>query len=149
MDLFSRKIIAWVLSSTLEAIHVAECVEKAKQCRNISKPLIFHCDRGCQYVSELFRNATSEMINSYSKKSCSWDNACIESLHAVLKREWVNRFKTFNYMHTYKLVFEYIETFYNTVRSNSHCDYLSPEQYEQAYQKKLLYWQENLQVIDL
>jgi putative transposase len=144
MDLFSRKIVAWVLSSTLEAMHVVECVEKAKQRRTISKPLIFHCDRGCQYVSEAFRNATSEMINSYSKKSYPWDNACIESFHAVLKREWINRFKIFNYTHAYKLVFEYIETFYNTVRSHSHCDYLSPEQYEQAYQKKLLCMAEEL-----
>ena len=44
MDLFSRKIIAWVLSTTLEAVHVVDCVEKAKQRRNIRKPLIFHCD---------------------------------------------------------------------------------------------------------
>ena len=35
--------------------------------------------------------------------------------------------------HAYKLVFEYIETFYNTVRSHSHCGYLSPDQYEEAY----------------
>ena len=29
MDLYSRKIIAWVLSQSLEAIHVVECVNKA------------------------------------------------------------------------------------------------------------------------
>ncbi len=51
------------------------------------------------------------MINSYSKKAYPWDNACIESFHALLKREWINRFKIFNYAHAYKLVFEYIETF--------------------------------------
>ena len=37
----------------------------------------------------------------------------------------------------YKLVFEYIETFYNTVRSHSHCEYLSPDQYEEAYDAAL------------
>ena len=37
----------------------------------------------------------------------------------------------------YKLVFEYIETFYNTVRSHSHCEYLSPGQYEEAYDAAL------------
>lgn len=137
MDLFSRKIIAWVLSTTLEAVHVVDCVEKAKQRRNITNPLIFHCDRGCQYVSDAFRTATSGMINSYSKKGYPWDNACIESFHALLKREWINRFKIFNYHHAYKLVFEYIETFYNTVRTHSHCGYLSPDQYEQEYQQQL------------
>ena len=62
MDLYSRKIISWVLSETLEASHVVECVEKAKRVRNVEKPLIFHCDRGCQYVSEAFQKATKGII---------------------------------------------------------------------------------------
>ena len=82
MDLYSRKIISWELSETLEAAHVVKCVEKAKKTRNINKPLIFHCDRGCQYVSQAFQNVTSGMIHSYSKKAYPWDNACIESFHA-------------------------------------------------------------------
>lgn len=44
MDLYSRKIIAWVLSQTLEAIHVVECVDKAKRIRGIVSPLVFHSD---------------------------------------------------------------------------------------------------------
>lgn len=133
MDLYSRKIISWVLSETLEASHVVECVEKAKRVRNVEKPLIFHCDRGCQYVSEAFQKATKGMIHSYSKKAYPWDNACIESFHALLKREWINRFKIFNYAYAHKLIFEYIETFYNTVRIHSHCGYLSPNEYEEQY----------------
>ena len=121
----------------LEASHVVECIEKAKQVRNVKEPLIFHCDRGCQYVSEAFRQSTKDMIHSYSKKAYPWDNACIESFHALLKREWINRFKIFNYTHAYKLIFEYIETFYNTVRIHSHCGYLSPTQYEEEYLKNL------------
>ncbi len=31
MDLYSRKIVSWVLSKTLEATHVVECIEKAKK----------------------------------------------------------------------------------------------------------------------
>lgn len=137
MDLFSRKIIAWELSETLEAIHVVNCVEKAKKTRNISSPLVFHSDRGVQFVSESFQKATEGMINSYSKKAYPWDNACIESFHALLKREWINRFKIFDYQHAYRIVFEYIETFYNTVRTHSHCGYLSPDQYEKEYHQKL------------
>jgi len=44
---------------------------------------------------------------------------------------------TVAYQHAYKLVFEYIETFYNTVRSHSHCGYLSPDQYEEAYMQRI------------
>lgn len=133
MDLYSRKIIAWILSEILEAIHVVECIEKVKKLRKITQPLTIHTDRGCQYVSDAFCKATSGMVNSYSRKAYPWDNACIESFHALLKREWINRFKIFNYRHAYKLVFEYIETFYNTVRMHSHCGYLSPNQYEEEY----------------
>ena len=85
MDLYSRKIIAWVLGETLEASHVVECIEKAKKIRRIAHPLIIHTDRGCQYVSDAFRKATEGMVNSYSKKAYPWDNACIESFHALLK----------------------------------------------------------------
>ena len=44
MDLYSRKIIAWVLSETLEASHVVECIEKAREIRRITRPLIIHTD---------------------------------------------------------------------------------------------------------
>ena len=73
------------------------------------------------------------MIRSYSKKAYPWDNACIESFHALIKREWINRYKILDYKHAEKLVFEYIETFYNTVRIHSHCGYLSPNKYEDKY----------------
>ena len=34
-------------------------------------------------------------------------------------------------------IFEYIETFYNTVRIHSHCGYLSPNEYENVYKQEL------------
>lgn len=75
------------------------------------------------------------MITSYSKKAFPWDNVCIESFHAVIKREWTNRFRIKSYNHAYTLVFEYIETFYNTVRIYSHCGYMLPNQFEKEYEK--------------
>ena len=44
-------------------------------------------------------------------------------------------YKIQNYEDAYKLIFEYIETFYNTVRIHSHCNYQSPNQYEKSYVK--------------
>ncbi|MCI5657172.1 MAG: IS3 family transposase, partial [Megasphaera elsdenii] len=40
-----------------------------------------------------------------------------------------------NYQQAYMLVFEYINTFYNTVRIHSHCNYMSPNDYEKLYAK--------------
>jgi len=136
MDLYSRKIISWVLSDTLEAKWVIEAVSKAKAARKVEKPLVMHTDRGIQYVCKEYINATEGMERSYSKKAYPWDNACIESFHALIKREWLNRFKIADYEHAHSLVFEYIETFYNTVRIHSHCGYISPNEYEKEYRKK-------------
>lgn len=135
MDLYSRKIIAWTLSKTLEVSCVLETINKAKSSRKLCNPLIIHSDRGSQYVSDEYRKATSKVILSYSKKGYPWDNACIESFHSLIKREWLNDYKIRDYNHAKKLVFEYIETFYNTVRSHSHCNYMSPNQYEKEYIK--------------
>lgn len=135
MDLYSRKIIAWTLSDTLETKYVVDAIEKAKQIRNTEEPLILHTDRGVQYVSNEYRRVTAQMQLSYSKKAYPWDNACIESFHSLIKREWLNRFRIRDYRHAYILVFEYIEAFYNTRRIHSHCDYMSPDEYEDLYRK--------------
>ncbi len=42
MDLYSRKIIAWTLSKTLEAVHVADTVRKAMKERKVTEPLVIH-----------------------------------------------------------------------------------------------------------
>lgn len=135
MDLFSRKIIAWTLSKSLEVSCVIETINKAKARRKLENPLIIHSDRGSQYVSKEYKKATLKMQTSYSKKANPWDNACIESFHALIKREWLNRFKISDYEHAYTLIFKYIEAFYNTIRIHSHCDYISPDQFEKLYKK--------------
>jgi transposase InsO family protein len=135
MDLFSRKIIAWTLSKTLEVSCVIDTINKAKARRNTNLPLIIHSDRGSQYVSHAYREATAKMQRSYSKKAFPWDNACIEAFHAIIKREWLNRFKIRDYQQAYRLVFEYLEAFYNTKRIHGHCDYMSPNDFEKLYEQ--------------
>ena len=85
----------------------------------------------------LFRSidATEKMQRSYSHSGYPYDNACIESFHALIKREWLNRFTIRDYSHAYRLVFEYIEAFYNTVRIHSHCDYMSPDAFEKWFER--------------
>ena len=135
MDLFSRKIIAWTLSETLEVSCVIDTINKAKARRNIDQPLIIHSDRGSQYVAKEYKKATENMQRSYSKKAFPWDNACIESFHSVIKREWLNRFKIRDYKQAYQLIFEYLEAFYNTKRIHSHCNYMSPNEFERVYER--------------
>ena len=133
MDQYSRKIIAWILTRDMKSESVLEVIKKAKQRRNIEKPLIIHSDRGIRFTSEEYRELTENLKRSYSKKGTPWDNACIESFHALIKREWLNRYKIGNYDEAYRLVFEYIEAFYNTVRIHGHCQYTSPNDYKRQY----------------
>lgn len=83
-------------------------------------------------LSPLF---AANFVSGYSKKAYPWDNAYIESFHSLIKREWLNRFKIRDYDHAYRLVFEYLEAFYNTKRIHSHCDYMSPNDYEELYRR--------------
>lgn len=138
MDLFSRKIIAWDLSNSLSVESVIRCIKKAKDRRQLTKPLIIHSDRGVQFISKEYLNLMeSNMQTSYSKKGDPWDNACIESFHAIIKREWLKRFKIKDMKHAQSLIFEYIETFYNTVRIHGTLGYVSPNQYEKRYMDSL------------
>ncbi len=114
-----------------------DAVRKARKERHVEQPLVIHSDRGVQYTCGDYEKATEGMEGSYSAKACLWDNACIESFHSLIKREWINRFRILDYSHAYRIVFEYIETFYNTVRIHSHCGYQSPMEYEKSYLDKM------------
>ena len=136
MELFSRKIIAWDLSDSLDTKNVVDALENAIKKRGV-KPKVIHTDRGCQFTSEDWKNACKGFDRSYSKKHYPWDNACIESFHSLIKREWLNRFVIRDLEHAHRLVFEYIDTFYNTTRIHGSCGYLSPSEFEAEYARNV------------
>ena len=57
------------------------------------------------------------------------------NFQSLLKREWINRFKIRDYQQANRLVFEYIEAFYNTKRIHGYCGYMSPNDFEALYEK--------------
>lgn len=132
MDLYSRKIIGWHLSDSLSSEGVIAAINKAKKARILDTPVIIHSDRGVQYVSKAYLEATpaNKFIRSYSRKGTPWDNAPIEAFHALIKREWLNRFVIKHLKHAHELIFEYIDTFYNTTRLHSFCNMMSPHDFE-------------------
>lgn len=117
----------------MEAEEVLDCIRIAIRRRKTDNPIVVHSDRGSQYVSKLYQELTENMKCSYSAKGTPWDNACIESFHSIIKREWLDRKVIFDYDHAYELCFEYVETYYNTVRIHSHCNYESPNEYEKNW----------------
>ena len=49
--------------------------------------------------------------------------------------EWLNRFKIRDYKQAYRLIFEYLEAFYNMKRIHRHCDFMSPDEFERVYKR--------------
>lgn len=135
MDLYSRAIVGWHLSDSLSTAGVVKAIENSKRNNVLDTPVIIHSDRGVQYVSKAYLEATpaAKFIHSYSRKGNPWDNAVIESFHSLIKREWLNRYVIKNLMHAHKLVFEYIDAFYNTKRIHGHCNMESPYEFESKY----------------
>lgn len=91
-------------------------------------------DNGSQYASlqlgKTMREAGIEP--SMGSISSPWDNAAMESLMGVIKAECVHA-RTFESRDRAALeIFEYIECFYNRVRTHSAPGYLSPEEFERA-----------------
>jgi len=135
MDLFSRKIIGWALDTTMTNQLIMDAFRMAVATRNVEPGLILHSDRGVQYRSSEYQYLLiNEGIKpSMSRKGNCWDNAAMESFFARLKVEslYAEQFK--GKQDAYSSVFEYIETFYNSVRRHSANDYKSPNNYEQEY----------------
>lgn len=138
MDLYSRKIIAWELLNTLSVDGILSCIKKAKRNRFLHNPIIIHSDRGVQFVSNNYKETLGDQfIRSYSRKGNPWDNACIESFHALIKREWLNKRYFKDLSSARKAVFEYIEIFYNPKRIHSTLNYMTPMQYEIMHKKAI------------
>ena len=93
IDLFSRKVISWLLSDKPDAQLVINTFRKAYRSRNCPQGLMFHSDRGSQYTSSAFRKLLDELnvVQSFSAKGCPFDNAVVESFFKFLKAEETNR----------------------------------------------------------
>ena len=109
---------------------VMAALEKAHSSQTPDKPVIFHTDLGSQYTSNDMKILCEKLsiIQSFSKKGCPYDNACIESFHASLKKEEVYT-KTYKDFNEAKLaIFTYIEGWYNRRRLHSAINYMTPDQ---------------------
>lgn len=134
MDLFSRKIIAWETADHMKVDLVLLALKKALLVRRPNKGFIHHSDRGAQYCSkeyiEILKNYGCQI--SMSKKGDPYDNACIESFHATIKKEMIYRQKFTTKQAAFKAVNGYISNFYNERRKHSTLGYRSPNQYENS-----------------
>lgn len=127
VDWFSRKVLSWRLSITMEVDFCIEAVEEALA--RYGKPEIFNTDQGSQFTSIDFTAVLkkAEIAISMDGKGAWRDNVFVERLWRSIKYEEV-------YLHAYKTVSEarlgiggYL-TFYNSRRPHSSLDRQTPDQ---------------------
>ena len=137
IDLYSRKVVGWSMDDTMKVSLVNNALNMALKHRTPKNGLIWHTDRGSQYASYEHRDLLKQygIIQSMSRKGNCWDNSVAESFFKSLKNELVYQ----TYFYTKKQakleIFEYIELFYNRVRSHSYLKGLSPVEFEEKIEK--------------
>lgn len=132
VDLFSRRVVGWSLSSRMKVNLVRDALLMAIWRRKPGRGLIHHSDRGSQYACHEYQDILEEhgMIPSMSRKGDCWDNAVIERFFRSLKSERTNHRRYSTREAAKQDVINYIEMFYNSRRLHSYLGYVSPVEYE-------------------
>jgi putative transposase len=133
-DLFSRMVVGWSMAETMESRLVVDALEMAIRRRLPGEGLVAHSDRGSQYASDHYQRvlASEGITCSMSGVGQCWDNAPVESFFGRLKCELGGEvFATRDQARA--VLFEYLEVFYNRVRRHSSLGFLSPVDFERAY----------------
>jgi putative transposase len=132
IDLFSRQVVGWELEKQMTKKLVLSALEQSVLRRQPATGLLFHSDRGSQYCSKEFRARLKhhKILQSQSRRANCWDNACVESFFHTLKTESIYHevFETRD--QATRVIFEWVEAFYNRQRKHSTLGYKSPIDFE-------------------
>jgi putative transposase len=131
LDLFSRRVIGWAMSETMDTALVESALRMALLVRQPEAGLLHHSDQGSQYTSAAYLDClnTALIQISMSRVGNCYDNAVIESFFSTLKTECVTGpFLTRAQART--AIFEYMEVWYNRQRLHSALGYFSPVDFE-------------------
>jgi len=134
LDLYSRAVVGWSMSRRIDGKLTLDALDAALMRRPIEPGLIAHSDRGSQYAATEYQKRLQQygMVCSMSRKGDCWDNAVVESFFATLKLELLGDDAFVDQVSAQRLVFEYIEAYYNRRRRHSTLGYVSPAAYEKA-----------------
>lgn len=125
------------MQAHMEATLVSGALKNALHsiCLSMIPDLVFHSDRGSQYVSKLCKDTLSDyrLIPSMSRKGNCWDNSVAESFFSSLKMEEFYTRTIPSKSEVRGILFDYIECFYNRKRLHGMLGYKSPMDYEQEF----------------
>ena len=131
IDAFTKEVLSYVLSESLEIDFVLETVEQLVENHGISltQETLVHSDQGCHYTSYSFIQILKdkELRQSMSRKGNCWDNAPQESFFGHMKDEIdISKCKTFLEV---KAIIDDWMYYYNNERYQWDLAKLSPVEY--------------------
>ena len=126
IDWYSRKVLSWRLSNTLDSAFCVDCLEQALQTYGI--PEIFNTDQGCQFTSDAFTSVLKAHCISISMdgRGRALDNIFVERLWRSVKHEDVY-LKGYATMPEAQLGLTEYFLFYNRERTHQSLDYKTPD----------------------
>jgi transposase InsO family protein len=121
IDCHTKACIGYALADHVRAERVIDALQMPARNYTLTDGAIFHSDRGTQYTSQAFAEATSELgvRRSVGRIGSCFDNALAKSFNASLKVERVHRTTYPTREHARKGVPRYIEVRNNTKRLHS------------------------------
>ena len=127
MDLYSRRIIGWSLAEHRRAELTITSLKHALKRRGFPRGLMFHSDRGIEYLAHEFKSVTTKygIKQSFNRPGYCSDNAFMESFFHTLKGELIRESRYRNVHELRNALSGYINGFYNSVRMHSSIGYLS------------------------
>jgi transposase InsO family protein len=133
IDLYSRKVVGWSMADNMKVSLVNDALNMAIKHRRPDDGLLWHTDRGSQYASYSHKDLLQKhkIVQSMSRKGNCWDNAVAESFFKTLKSDLVYQTYFYTKNQAKREIFEYIEFYYNRIRSHSYLGNLSPSRFEE------------------
>ena len=131
IDWYSRKLLAWRLSNTLDRDFCVDCLEQSL--RAYGTPDIFNTDQGCQFTSDAFTGVlrSHHIAISMDGRGRALDNIFVERLWRSVKHEDVYLKGYVDMLGLQLGLTEYFE-FYNTERPHQSLGNLTPIQVYQT-----------------
>lgn len=126
LDVYSRKVLAWRLSNTLDVRFCLEVLEEAVQ--GYGTPEIFNTDQGSQFTSDTFTaTLLSHNIRISMDSKGRWkDNVFIERFWRTLKYEEVY-LKAYTHLGDARIHLSAYLHYYNAQRTHSSLDHHTPD----------------------
>jgi transposase InsO family protein len=134
LDLGSRRLLGYSMAAHMRTELVADALTMAAGERGgITAGIVFHGDRGSQYMSHDYREQVTGlgMRRSVGRTGVCWD-AVAESFWSSLKREAVHRYRFATRAEARRAIFAWINR-YNHRRLHSSLGYVPPAAWETIY----------------